>query len=161
MQFQAKTEKQIAEENLLPKGTYPFEVIEATAKKSKAGNDMIELKLRIFAPDGTEWEARDWIMEKMAFKLFHFCAYCGLSTQYQNGTLLATDCVGKTGYAKIVIKEDETGKYQPSNSVADYVRAPEGAGTGMKRDGVMPKPQPTEAQLANQTGNGPDEDVPF
>lgn len=160
MQFQPKSEKQIAEEKLLPAGVYPFEVLAAESKKSKAGNDMIELKLRLFRPDGSEWNARDWLMEKIPHKLFHFCSFTGLSTKYHEGALLSTDCIGKSGYAKIVIKEDKEGKFPPSNSVADYVRAPEGDGSGMKRDGVMPKPQPTAAQLANQADATPD-DVPY
>lgn len=157
MNFAAKTEKQLTEEKLIPEGVYPFEVTSSEDKKSKAGNDMIELELRVFMPDGRQRVLRDWLMEKMAFKLYHFCAYTGLAVKYEAGTLHSSDCVGRTGYAKIVIQEDKKGQYPDRNSVADYVRTQE-----MKKDGVVAsKPQPTTAQLANQTATGADEDVPF
>jgi len=122
MKFSPKSEKEIAEANLIPVGTYPFEVMEADSKLSKAGNEMIELQLRIFMPDGRERSVMDWLMEKVAYKLFHFCTYSGLAVEYGNGTLKSTDCVGKTGYCTIAIQEDKTGQYQPRNSVKDYVR---------------------------------------
>lgn len=122
MQFKAKTEKELAEENLIPEGVYPFEVGKAEAKKSKKGNDMIEMELRVFMPDGKERGMRDWLMEQMGFKLFHFCAYTGLSQKYDAGTLNSHDCEGRSGYVKIDIQEDKTGQYPPRNNVRDYVR---------------------------------------
>ena len=151
MRFEPKTEKQLAEENLLPKGTYPFEVMKATAKQSKKGNDMIELELRIFAQDGKERGLRDWLMPAMGFKLFHFCAYAGLSQQYDAGTLTSHDCEGKTGFLELTIQEDKTGEFPPRNSVKDYVR-PE-----FRKDA---KPALTEAQASNAY-SAPTEDVPF
>lgn len=165
MNFSAKTEKQLQSELLIPAGVYPFTVTTAENKKSKAGNDMIELELRVFMPDGRERGLRDWLMEKMAFKLFHFCAYTGLATKYEAGTLEAGDCVGRSGFAKIIVQADKQGQYPDRNSVADYARSADGkmpAGGGI----AATKPQPTEAQLANQAepagaAEGADEDVPF
>lgn len=157
--FTPQTEKQIAESNLVGAGVYPFEVATAESKTSKAGNDMIEIQLRIFLPDGAARQLRDYLMEKVAYKLFHFCAFTGLSPQYQAGTLRPDDCVGRTGYVKVAIKPNkETGELQ--NSVADYVRAP-GTGTGLKKEGALASTakQPTDEQLANQTGG--DDSVPF
>jgi hypothetical protein len=155
MQFEPKTEKQLQEEVLLPKGIYPFDVQRAEAKRSKAGNDMIALELRVYTPDGKERMIRDWLMAQMGFKLFHFCAYTGLSQKYDAGTLQSHDCEGKSGFVEIVVKDDKSGQYGPSNSVKDYVR-PE-----MKKDGG--RVQLTESQLANlpQGVPPPTEDVPF
>lgn len=157
MQFKAKTEKELAEENLIPEGIYPFEVSKAEAKKSKRGNDMIELELRIFTPEGKERGLKDWLMEAMGFKLFHFCAYTGLSHKYDAGTLNSHDCEGRSGFVKIEIQEDKTGQYPPRNSVRDYVRQE------VKKSGAL---APLTAQ---QIGNLPagvpapktEEDVPF
>jgi hypothetical protein len=156
MNFTAKTEKQLVEERLIPDGVYPFEVISAEDKKSKKGNDMIEMEVRLFMPDGTSRSMTDWIMEKMAFKLFHFCAYTGLSQKYDAGTLQSQDCVGRTGFAKVGIQADKSGQYPDRNTIADYVRTPE-----MKKNGVV-------ASKPEQTGTSPlvrnealDEDVPF
>ena len=152
MNFEPKTEKQLAEENLLPKGVYPYEVMRAEAKQSKKGNDMIELELRVFTPDGKEKSLRDWLMAAMGFKLFHFCAYAGLSRQYEAGTLTSHDCEGKSGFLEVVIQEDKSGQYPPRNSVKDYVRP-----------GFNKTAQPaklTDAQLAN-VNDAASEDVPF
>ncbi len=154
MQFKAKTEKELAEENLIPEGVYPFEVIKAEAKKSKKGNDMIEMELRIFLPDGKERTLRDWLMEAMGFKLFHFCAYSGLSMKYEAGTLNSHDCEGRSGYAKIEIQEDKTGQYPPRNSVRDYVRQE------IKKTGALAPLTPE--QIGNVSAKpATEEDVPF
>jgi hypothetical protein len=155
MQFPPKTEKQLAEENLIPDGVYPFEVMRAEAKKSKAGNDMIALELRIFTPDGKERALNDWLMPQMGFKLFHFCAYTGLAQQYESGSLTSHDCEGKQGFVRIGSQEDKSGQFPPRNTVKDYVR-PE-----MKKDGG--RVQLTESQLANlpQGVPVPTEDVPY
>lgn len=152
MQFKAKTEKELAEEILIPEGVYPFEVSKAEAKKSKKGNDMIEMELRIFMPDGKERGLRDWLMEQMGFKLFHFCAYTGLSQKYESGTLQSHDCEGRSGFLKIEIQEDKTGQYPPRNSVRDYVRPDFNKGA---------KPLTAE-QVGNvSTQTTASEDVPF
>ena len=43
MQFEAKSEKQLAESRPLRGGVYPFEILDAMEKTSAAGNPMIEL----------------------------------------------------------------------------------------------------------------------
>lgn len=154
MNFAAKTEKQLSEEGLMPEGIYPFDVMSAEAKKSKKGNDMIEMELRVYADDGREHKLLDWLMPVMGFKLFHFCAYTGLSRQYENGTLNAEDCIGKSGYVKIVIQPDKEKKFPDRNSVKDYVR-PEPK-LGSVKVGL------SEAQQNNVTEKaGEPDDVPF
>lgn len=151
MKFKPCSEKEIAEANLIPVGTYPFEVMEAEDKLSKAGNDMIQVELRVFMPDGRERGVLDWLMEKVAYKLFHFCTYSGLATEYGNGTLKAADCVGKTGYCSIGVQEDKTGQYPPRNNVKDYVRpealrpgamAPKAAAPAAPEDRIEGDPDP-------------------
>lgn len=124
MKFKSQTEKEIQEANLMTKGVYPFEVIDAQDKISKKGNDMIEATLRIFTPDGKTRLLTAYLMEAMPAQLFHFCTYCGLAAEYGNGTLEASQCVGKNGYVDIGIKEDKTGQYPPQNNVRDFVRPP-------------------------------------
>lgn len=122
MKITPKTEKEIVEANLMPKGIYPFEVLEAVDATSKKGNDMITATLRIFTPDGKTRLLTTYLMEAMAAQLFHFCTYCGLAAEYGAGTLTAAQCVGKTGFVDIGIKEDKTGQYPPQNTVKDFVR---------------------------------------
>jgi len=155
MNFAPKTEKQLTEERLIPAGIYPFEVVNAEAKKSKKGNDMIEIQLRVFMPDGTERAIKDWLMELIAFKLFHFCSYTGLAAAYANGTLTSHDVLNKTGFVKVGIQTDKKKQYEDQNNVVDYMRD---AGTGMKRSGVT---APADAPAAPAPVTAPEDDVPY
>ncbi len=121
MKFQPKSADEIAREKLLPAGDYSFVVSQATEKVSKTGNDMIEVLLRVFKDDGSFVLITDWLMEKMAHKLRHFCEATNLLEKYEQGTLEAHDLVEKTGKLKLVIQEDKTGAYDPKNSVKDYI----------------------------------------
>lgn len=123
MQFTPKTEKEIAMEGLLDEGTYPFEVVEAKDEVSKKGNEMIAIKLKVFGPNGEEHFLRDWIMEKVSYKLRHFCEVTGLLPKYEKGSLDALECVGVSGYCVVAIKDNKD--FGPQNQIKDYVLTPE------------------------------------
>ena len=123
MNFTPKSDKEIAEENLLPKGEYDYQVIEALDQYSKSGNEMINLKLRFFHGENGTRVFRDYLLEAMPGKLKHFCASHDLQSKYDAGTLCAEDCVGLTGRAVVGIKKDKTGQYSDANTVFDYVVA--------------------------------------
>ncbi len=150
MKFQSKTEKEILESNLIPEGVHPFETIKAIEKTSNSGNEMIVVTNRIFFGEST-YLVDDYLLESVAYKLFHYCAYSGLSKQYENGTLQASDCEGKSGYCKIGTqkgkkKDDGSGEFWPDrSSIKDYVRQ-----EGLKTESVIGSKKPIA-----------DEDVPF
>ena len=121
MQFTPKTEKQIAEEGLYPEGQYNFEISSAENKVSKIGNDMIELKLRVFDDTGNYRIVNDYLLESMAHKLRHAAYVCGLGDKYDLGALDAFDFVGRTGTLSLKIQKDKTGNYPDKNVVKDYV----------------------------------------
>ena len=121
MNFKPKSDQELARDSLLEKGDYGFTVLEAEDKVSKNGNEMIEMKLEIFTDNGGSRVLFDWLMEKVPYKLKHFCDAVGLSDKYNAGTLKAIDCEGKSGTCAIIIKEDPSGQYQPKNSVRDYL----------------------------------------
>jgi hypothetical protein len=127
MNFKPKTEKEIAEANNIPNGDYPFEVLNAVNDKSKAGNDMIKLTLRVFVGE-TGRQLDDYLLESMPGKLFHFCSYTGLAQKYDAGTLTADDCLGKSGFLTISTskgkpKDDGSGDFWPDRpNVKDYIR---------------------------------------
>lgn len=122
MKFQPKSEREIAEANLLKPGTYDFEVAEAEERVSKAGNDMIVLKLFVFGEDGGRRVVTDWLMESVPHKLRHAADAMGLLQNYDSGELVAEDFWGKTGKVKIGIRKDATGQYPDQNRVLDYVK---------------------------------------
>jgi hypothetical protein len=124
MQFPPKTRDEIEKERTsfapFPKGWYDFEVMQAEDTTSKAGNDMIKLKLRVFGDTGGERHVYDYLLESLATKLFDFCEAVGLVDKYDAGTLTADDCLGRTARVKLDV-EDKPG-YAAKNIVKDYGR---------------------------------------
>lgn len=122
MRFEPKTEQEVQEANLLEPGVYDFEVMEAEEGTSKAGNDMVTLKLRLESPDGRSVTALDWLVatDGMAYKTRHFAETTGQLSDYERGELLAHKMVGRTGSAKVGIAPAK-GEYRAKNSINDYV----------------------------------------
>lgn len=119
MRFSPKTDKELAESNLLPAGEYDYEVISAEDAVSKSGNEMIKLKLRIFHGE-SERTIFDYLMEAVPGKLKRFCDQNGMQSAYHNGTLTAEDCYGKLGRCQIGIEKDKSGNYPDRNGIKNY-----------------------------------------
>jgi hypothetical protein len=123
MKFEPKTEKQIAEEGLIPAGTIcDFEVIEGEEKTSRAGNPMIALQLKVWRPDTGTALVRDWLLLDQMWKLHAFCASVGKLAEYDAGEIDPFELKGCTGRAKIGVKP-ATGEYPASNSVRGYIKS--------------------------------------
>ena len=120
MNFEPRTEKQIAEGKLWRKGTYEFEVIDAAEKTSQAGNPMIELTLRLSDGNGSARVISDYLVAKRAAKLRHAAEACGLLDRYETGCLSDADFAGKRGRLKLGIEKCKKG-YSDKNVVADYL----------------------------------------
>lgn len=153
MKFQPKSEKELAEANLIPAKTIcDFEVIEAKDTVSKTSNaEMIAIKLKVFYNDGFKL-VNDYLLEAMASKLRHFCEASGLMKEYADGSLRAEHCLGACGKLKVAI-EDKNDGYQPKNKVGDYV-----VPAGKK---VLVSSQVVAPANADPSDNGWDSDVPF
>ena len=149
MNFQPKTESEVSAVNLIADGEYDFEVLEAADTVSKQGNDMINLKLGVFVKVGTMRFVWDYIMPSIEYKLRHFCDSVGLLSKYENGSLTADDCIGRSGRCKVVIEKDKGGFYPDKNKVKDYC---------LRR--AKPLNQATQAGDV-AAGLPPDEDLPF
>ena len=122
MKFKPKSEKEIAEMNLLSKGEYSFEIVDAEEKVSKAGTPMLVLKLRLFDQNlKTCGYVKDYLLESMAHKLRHAAYSCGLGDNYEMGELTASVFRHKHGTVKIGIQIDKNGAYPDKNVVFDYL----------------------------------------
>jgi len=119
MQFQPKTEKEIAESRLLPKGEYDFEIIDAEETTSAAGNEMIELKVRVSNGDGIARMLTDYLLARRPAKLRNCCAACGVLDKYESGVVSDDDFPGKRGRLKLGIEKKRG--YPDRNVVADYL----------------------------------------
>lgn len=119
MKIQPRTEQEIAENKLWKKGVYGFEVTDACEKTSEAGNEMIELTLRLSDGERTRL-INDHLLDKTPEKTRHACAACGLLAQYESGELSAVDFIGKTGNVSLRIEKGRNG-YRDKNMIADYL----------------------------------------
>lgn len=122
MKFTPKTEKEVTEDGLLPAGIYDFECADANDKTSKAGNEMIELKLHVFDANGNPRIIFDYLLESIAYKFRHAADGCQLIDKYESGELAAIDFVGKTGKLKLGIRKSKDAAYPDKNAVQDYIK---------------------------------------
>lgn len=128
MKFDPKTDKELELMEIVPEGLYPCEVADAKDKVSRSGNEMIELKLKLWDEMGRERLVFDYLLPQMAKKLKHFAVASGMLDKYDHGSISAMDCIGKSITAEIGIQEgqdkpDGSGKYPAKNAVKDYMIA--------------------------------------
>jgi hypothetical protein len=155
MKFTPKSDKEISEERLLPEGTYGFEISGGVDKQSKAGNDMIELTVRVFKPDGTFLLVTDYLMEAILYKVSHAAKACGLEDKYNAGTLLGEDFIGKTGELKLGIQKDKNGQYPDKNVIKDYVVPKDG------KSAAIPKGSNKAASTKKVDTSDLEDSIPF
>ena len=76
-----------------------FIVKTATEKKSKTGNDMIELLLEVIDNGNHSVLIYDYLVsiDKMLWRIKDFCEAIGKIEKYENDTLLPEDCVNTSG----------------------------------------------------------------
>src|SRR5688572_8987205 len=99
MRFEPKSEDEIAAANLLADGDYIFEVADAKEETSKAGNDMVKLKLNVVGEEDRMHVIFDYLVssEGAAFKLRHFAESVGLLPEYERGEITADQMIGCNG----------------------------------------------------------------
>lgn len=131
-------------------GDYDYEVTEAEEKESNAGNDMFALEIAIVDASGARKKVFDYLVisDKAAWKLRHFAASCALLPQYERGSLMANEMIGRTGRCTIGTQKEQNG-YPAKNVVRDYVAAPQRASATSVR-----RPVPAG-------GGDLDDEVPF
>jgi hypothetical protein len=143
MKFKPQTEEESAsaERRPLPAGIYDAEVLLAEETRSKAGNDMMKIKLAVYRPNGGQEWVWDYITDT-SYRLGQLMSVCGLSEQYQKGEVQADEIEGKS--FKVTLKIDPArGEYSERNSVGRY-----GIATAKP---IAPTPASTESE----------DDIPF
>lgn len=124
MKFQPKSEKEIQESMLWPKGDYDFEVVKSeravSGPQSKApGTTFIKLQVRIWNDDGGTRMVNAILHPAMEAQLRHFCEETGIIDKYEAGTLEAEDCQDLNGKLQLKVKDAE-GDYPAKNEVQDW-----------------------------------------
>lgn len=124
MKFNPQSKEDIQKELLFPAGLYDFTVEDAEDTKSKKGNDMIAIKLRVFGPDDREQIISDWLLHQPAMckiKFVDFCASVGLADRYNSGEINAHMVDGKSGKVELRVNLNEGTDFAPKNEVGQYV----------------------------------------
>lgn len=121
MRVTPRSEQELQESLVIPKGIYAFEVASAEDAVSKSGNEMIKLQLRIWDAQGKVHFIYDYLLDSLAFKLRHFAEYTGLIEKYNMGGINAEDCLYKSGSVELMIQEAKD-NYPMKNAVKDYVK---------------------------------------
>lgn len=148
MKFKHITDEELQSLFIVDPGVYDFEVTAASDRISKNGNEMIELKLKIWDKKGNERIVFDYLLEAMKFKLKHFAECVGLEDKYNSDEIEASDCIGKMGKVDIIIQQGQPnmsgGYYPDKNAVKDYVKSDKNmvqaqkANENLPFDDVMP-----------------------
>lgn len=155
MRFQPKTEKEVSESGLLPKDKYPFEVVDAAEGQSKAGNDMIEMKVIVF--DGERKKTIfDYLVstDSTAYKIRHFADSIGKLAEYEAGNLDADELTGASGFCMVDIQPEKNG-YPAKNVIRDYCKR--GTVDGAPKVAV----KPAAAKSATKVHDDMDDSIPF
>ncbi len=149
MQFEPKSREALAEGSLIPKGKYDCECVKAEETRSKKGNDMLVLSLKVWMEDGAVRYLTDYIVPNTDMGLARLLSWCdatGLFEQYQAGDLDAGMCQGKACLVSVNQQKDkQSGELR--NNVREY-----------KLPGATAE-APTAPKLAPQELEG--DDIPF
>lgn len=120
---------------LLPRGWHDGRIDEATEKLSNAGNDMIELTVVVFAPDGSQRTLPDWLTasDRAAQKLRNACVAVGALPTYEAGEITAVNFPGHAVRVKIGVEKRKG--WPDRNVIEDYAPAAAGAVVNLRRAG--------------------------
>lgn len=123
----------------VPSGDYPFCVIGAEEKTSKAGNAMLEVRLEFDVGRETGINVYDRLVFVSAalWKVHQFCAATGLTEAFNGGELTPYIVQGVSGMAGLVLGE-ENSKGKRYMEVDEYLPP---AGYSEQPAGATPKPQ--------------------
>ena len=155
MKFTPKSEKELAEMNLLPNGWYPFRIISAEEKQSKAGNDMLVLKTQAYHGNASSFiddyiVANDFNLRKIR----RLAVMCDALDKYEAGGITPDDVQDREGYARIGIQKSKDAQFADKNVIWDFAKeAPVDSKTP-----VAPKPAPGSTSTASLADS---DDIPF
>ena len=119
MHFQPRTEKEIEERQLLPRGEYAFHIIEATETTSLAGNPMIEMRVSV-TKNGYARVLPDYILPQRPAKSRNCCIACNVEDKYLSGSVTDHDLLGKRGKLRVGVERAKSG-YPQRNVIVDYL----------------------------------------
>lgn len=124
IEIKPMSEQECIEANLIPKGIYPFVVLNTQEKSSPKIGSFLSLKLNIVLPANKLRTCFDalFFTEQMMWKTRHFYASTNMLNIYETGKFLAQDCDNAEGYLEISHRaRKDTGELE--HFVKDYIVA--------------------------------------
>lgn len=164
------TAEEAAKLSIRQEGVYGFEVADAKDGTSREkSNPMIALTLSFFDEEGSRFTVKDWLVHSESRwaekKFFDFAETAQLHKKYADGSMRAEDCLGRSGFAMLVIekgkpKSDGSGNFPDRNAVKYYTTKGPEKRSEPKPAAVSTPAGSTPSSPAKQNENL-DEDVPF
>ena len=140
-------------------GTYYYTVVNAEEKRSKQGNDMMELTLAVDTPMGG-MTIKDYLVATPGglWKAKAFCGAVGLD--FEAGELTPQQCLHKSGQATLDFDKRDLEKVNRGEAERAYLKVQR----YVKDDPTKPQPAPAAAPATGGVRvNAPpvDDDIPF
>lgn len=112
MKFKVLAEDELNNQRFfLEEGICDFEVLEANERNSKAGNPMIELKLKCTDKNGKVGIIFDYIVSvNMEWKIKSFCESINHPEYYQQGEIDSKYVEGKMGRVEVYLQKEHIDK---------------------------------------------------
>ena len=111
--YTAAAEGESPTKTVLPAGTYSYVVEDAVEKMSRAGNEMIELRLKVGDDDAGYGKCWEYLVfsERAAWKIDQFLASVGRPTSPGDNVEIETDdLIGLEGQAEITVGKNNKGE---------------------------------------------------
>lgn len=126
-EFPVLTDEEIEKLGFLDEGVYEFVVEKVTPGVSKAGNNKIDLTLKVM-DKGESFFIFDCLVatKNMTYKIKHFCETVGLGKEYALGKINPEIWIGRNGKLDLYIQKGNVkpdgSKYKDKMAVRDYIR---------------------------------------
>ena len=133
---------------LIPDGEYDAEIVSAEETKSKKGNDMWKLAVKVWTGGGGPRVIFDYIVNPgTIYKLKQLASALGKRDLFDSGDMGTQEVTGESVRVSIKTETDKTGQFEDKNVVARYL--PQSAGVTHSQNGTASK------------GGVDDEEIPF
>ena len=124
MRFQPLSKEELdKQKGLLNPGDADFEIMSAEETKSKAGNPMLKLQLRVWDSNSKEGVVFDYLTPNAQWKIRNFLESIDKLRLYGQGEVNPVDLEYSSGKCVLYIHKDKSGQYGDTIKVKDYFYA--------------------------------------
>jgi len=133
----------------IPEGDYPVVILSCEKTTSAAGNDYLKLEAEVTGDNYAGWKLRKnfnlWYVNDDKIKQEEIRGYANndfarlaKAVGFTEVPKTAWEFQGKTFEARVVIVEDQTGEYGPSNEIKSFLPAQKGSNPSAPKAADLP-----------------------